>query len=80
MSSTVASFGTLTVLLIAPERNGCTAPIILMWPMYWIERWPLNGLKAQSKTARCASLTCGAPSIVSFSSMYSTISLICCCV
>jgi len=25
MSSTVASFGTLTVLLMAPEMNGCTA-------------------------------------------------------
>ena len=33
ISSTVASFGTLTVLLIAPEMNGCAAPIILMWPM-----------------------------------------------
>ena len=33
ISSTVASFGTFTVLLIAPEMNGCVAPIILMWPM-----------------------------------------------
>ena len=33
MSSTVASFGTFTVLLIAPEMNGWVAPIILMWPM-----------------------------------------------
>ena len=33
MSSGVASFGTLTVFEIAPEMNGCTAPIILMWPM-----------------------------------------------
>ena len=33
ISSTVASFGTLTVLLIAPEMKGCVAPIILMWPM-----------------------------------------------
>jgi hypothetical protein len=33
MSSTVASRGTLTVLLIAPEMNGCVAPIIRMWPM-----------------------------------------------
>ena len=30
ISSTVASFGTLTVLEIAPEMNGCVAPIILM--------------------------------------------------
>ena len=41
MSSTVPPSGTLTVFEIAPEMNGCTAPIILMWPMYWIERWPL---------------------------------------
>ena len=32
MSSGVASFGMLTVLLMAPEMKGCTAPIILMWP------------------------------------------------
>ena len=72
----LASLGTFTVLLMAPDRNGCTAPIIRMWPMYWIERWPWNGLKAQSNTGRCASLTCGAPSIVSCSSMYSMISAI----
>ena len=33
ISSTEASFGTLTVLLMAPEMNGCVAPIIRMWPM-----------------------------------------------
>jgi len=33
ISSTVASFGTLTVFEIAPDRNGCVAPTILMWPM-----------------------------------------------
>ena len=33
MSSTVALRGTFTVLLIAPEMNGCVAPIIRMWPM-----------------------------------------------
>ena len=32
MSSTVALCGRLTVLEIAPEMNGWTAPIILMWP------------------------------------------------
>ena len=69
ISSTVASFGTLTVFEIAPERNGCTAPIILMWPMYWIERSPFVALNAQSNTARCVGLRCGAPSMVSFSSM-----------
>jgi len=29
-SSTVASFGRFTVLLIAPEMNGCTAAIMRM--------------------------------------------------
>ena len=33
MSSTVASLGMLTVLEMAPERNGWTAAIIRMWPM-----------------------------------------------
>ena len=33
MSSGVASVGMLTVLEMAPERKGCTAAIILMWPM-----------------------------------------------
>ena len=32
-------------------------------------RTPLAGLKAQSKTGRCSSASCGAPSIVSCSSM-----------
>ena len=33
MSSTVASVGMLTVLEMAPERNGWTAPIMRMWPI-----------------------------------------------
>ena len=33
MSSGVESLGMLTVLEIAPERKGCTAAIILTWPM-----------------------------------------------
>ncbi len=32
ISSTVASFGMLTVLEIAPEMNGWTAPIMRTWP------------------------------------------------
>ena len=32
-SSTVADSGMFTVLEIAPEMNGWTAPIILTWPM-----------------------------------------------
>ena len=69
MSSTVASFGTLTVFEIAPEMNGWVAPIILMWPMYWIERSPFAALNAQSNTGRCDSRNAGAPSMVSFLSM-----------
>jgi hypothetical protein len=38
---------------------------------------PRAGLNAQSNTGRSLSLMCGAPSMVSFSSMYSTISLTC---
>jgi len=32
MSSTLAVSGMLTVFEIAPERNGCTAPIMRTWP------------------------------------------------
>ena len=40
MSSTDAVWGMFTVLEIAPLMNGCTAPIILMWPMCEIARSP----------------------------------------
>ncbi len=43
--------GRLTVFEIAPEMNGCTAPIILMWPMCEIARSPT----ATSNTGRCSS-------------------------
>ena len=46
-----APAGRLTVLEIAPEMNGCTAPIILMWPMCEIARSPT----ATSNTGRCSS-------------------------
>ena len=65
MSSTVASCGMFTVFEIAPEMNGCTAPIILMWPMCEIARWPT----ATSNTGRCSSLRPGAPMIVPCSLM-----------
>ena len=65
MSSTVAVCGRLTVFEIAPERNGCAAAIILMWPMCEIARSPT----ATSKTARCSSLSPGAPTIVPLSLM-----------
>ena len=55
MSSTVASWGRLTVFEIAPEMNGCTAPIILMWPMCEIARSPT----ATSNTGRCSSQQAG---------------------
>ena len=66
----------LTVLLIAPERNGWTADIIRTWPMGAIERAPPSALNAQSKTGRCSLFRPGAPSIVPFSSMYWTIACI----
>src|SRR3989304_8683156 len=47
ISSAVTFVGRLTVLEMAPERNGWTADIILMWPMYWIDRSPFAGLNAQ---------------------------------
>src|SRR6266566_1423035 len=55
--------------------NGCTAAIIRTWPIGAIDRMPLTGLNAQSNTLRCSSCSRGAPSMVSFSSMYSTMSL-----
>ena len=47
MSSTVAVSGRLTVLEIAPDRNGCAAAIIRTWPIGAIARSPI----AQSKTS-----------------------------
>ena len=67
----------LTVLEIAPERNGWAAAIILMWACQAIDRVPFVGWNAQSKTGRCSSRSSGAPSIVSCSSMYLTIASIC---
>ena len=63
-------------MLIAPEMNGWTAPIILMWPMWWMKRSPFCGLNAQSNTARCSSVTPGAPSIVPCRSTYAVIALV----
>ena len=57
------------VLEIAPERNGWTAAIIRRWARQGIERAPLRGWNAQSKTGRCSSSRSGAPSIVSCASM-----------
>ena len=57
MSSTVALSGRFTVFEIAPEMNGCTAPIMRMWPMCEIARSPT----ATSNTGRCSSARPGAP-------------------
>ena len=53
--STVESCGMLTVLEIAPEMNGWTAPIIVMWPEGLIARSPT----ATSNTDRSSSLEPG---------------------
>ena len=77
ISSTVDSSGRFTVFEIAPEMNGCAAPIIFTWPNQWIVRTPFCGRKAQSNTGRCSSERCGAPSIVPVSSIWATMSAIC---
>ena len=64
-SSTVASLGMLIVLLIAPEMNGCAAAIMRMWRLGAMKRLPIWPQRlAQSKTGRCSSRRCGAPSTV----------------
>jgi hypothetical protein len=73
MSPTVVVCGMFTVFEIAPEMNGCTAPIILMWPMCEIARSPT----ATSNTGRCSSARPGAPTIVPASLMCASICLIC---
>ena len=74
MSSTVTSVGTFTVFEIAPLRNGCTAAIMLTWPMWWIARSPT----ATSKTDRCSPLKPGAPTTVLCSFTWATIWSISC--
>ena len=64
MSSTVASFGMLIVLEMAPEMNGCTAAIISMWLFHGASACHFPHGLAQSNTARCSGFRCGAPSIV----------------
>ena len=64
-SSTVAEFGMLMVLEMAPEMKGWAAAIILMWLSTESERLPIlpQGL-AQSNTGRCSAFRKGAPSRV----------------
>ncbi len=69
MSAGVVSRGMLTVLEIAPDRNGWAAAIIRTWARQAIERVPLRGWNAQSKTGRCSVFRSAAPSIVSSRSM-----------
>ena len=73
MSSTVAACGRLTVFEIAPLTNGCTAPIILIWPMCEIARSPT----ATSNTGRCSSRSAGAPTIVFCAAMCASIASTC---
>ena len=57
------------VFEIAPEMNGCTAPIIFRWPRWWMKRLPCDGLNAQSNTGRCSAFRSSDPSMVSCVSM-----------
>ena len=50
----------LQVLEMAPDRNGWTAPIMRMWPMWWIGLSPID----VANTARCSGLISGQPTIV----------------
>ena len=68
MSATVASFGTLHVLEIAPERNGWTADIIRRWPGSGSTGPPAAGRRRSRRPSRCSSFRPGAPSIVSWAS------------
>ena len=64
-SSTVAVFGMLMVLEMAPEMKGWAAAIMVMWLAQDRKRLPMRpqGL-AQSNTGRCSSFRKGAPSSV----------------
>ena len=75
MSSTLACSGRLTVFEIAPEMNGWTAPIILMWPMCEIARSPT----ATSNTGEVLLAPGpGAPTIVPCSARWASICSTCC--
>jgi hypothetical protein len=53
-SATVASFGMLMVLLIAPEMNGWPAAIMRMWPRGDEALAVAAARLAQSNTGRCS--------------------------
>ena len=69
ISSIVADSGRFTVLEMAPEMNGCTAPIIFTWPRWWIGSAP----NEHEKTGRCAGSRPGAPRALWYSAMWATI-------
>ena len=66
MSSGVESDGMLTVLEMAPERNGCTAAIILMCPIVVDGALAVRGREgAVEDRAGARRFSQGAPSIIS---------------
>ena len=68
----------LMVLEMAPEMNGWAAAIILMWPVWWMNRSPYLPLRlAQSNTGRCSARRWGAPSMVWRPQMKSLAARIC---
>ena len=73
-SSTVAEFGRLTVLLIAPETNGCTAAIIRTWPSGPIVRPPAHAEGAVEHRQVGRRSSPGAPSMEPVPSTWARIS------
>ena len=72
-SAAVDSAGMLTVLEMAPDRNGCTAAIILMCP----EALMASSPSEQANTGRCRGST-GDPATRWCSAMWALICSVCC--
>ena len=71
-SSTVASEGMLTVLEMAPDRNGCTAAIMATWPELVIGLSPSE----QANTSACSGAS-DEPSMLWCSTMWAVICSVC---
>ena len=63
----------LQVLEMAPDRNGWTAPIIRMWPMWWMGLSPME----VANTATCSARISGQPTTVWCSSIQARMAAAC---